>query len=101
MEQDAFDPATADGTALPFVRSSESLRIAGILYAACLGLEVEPERSICQLASQRLVRVFRGPETLMFILASARALRATCDWGPKQATPREDREEMEVCVARL
>ena len=37
----------------------------------------------------------------MFILASAQRAEGDVRLGPKQATPREDREEMEVCVARL
>src|SRR5207248_11680492 len=67
VEQNASGPARAYGTALSPFRSSESLRIAGVLHVACLGLEGEPERSVCELASECLVQLIRESDPLMFI----------------------------------
>lgn len=42
----------AHGTAVSFVRKPQSLRAAGVLHAACLGLEGKSQRHVRELASQ-------------------------------------------------
>ena len=54
-----------DGTALSSVRSSQSFRTAGLLYAARLGVEGQPEWGLRELASAGLVRLVRGPKPLI------------------------------------
>jgi hypothetical protein len=56
--------APAHGTGLSFVRRPESIRAPGVLYAACLGVEGESQRRVCELAPQRFVRGIRPPEPL-------------------------------------
>ena len=62
LEHDPHGAAGAHGTALPSVRSSESLRTARVLHAACLGMEGQPERGVRELAPTCLVRLIRGPK---------------------------------------
>src|SRR6185312_4469919 len=57
MGRKSFRTTRAYGTALPLLRSSQPLRTAGVLHAACLGVEGEPERRVCELASECLVPV--------------------------------------------
>ena len=45
----------AHGTALSSVRKPQSLRAPGVLHAACLGLEGQPQRHVRELAPQRVV----------------------------------------------
>ena len=61
-----------DGTALSSVRSSEPVRTAGVLHAACLGVEGQPERSVRELAPARFLRFVRGPKPTDARVGSAR-----------------------------
>ena len=54
-----------DGTAFSPVRGSESLRVTAVLHTARLGVEGQSERSVRQLAPERLVRLIRGVQPLM------------------------------------
>ena len=48
--------ASTHGTAPALVREPEPLRVAGVLYAACLGVEGEPHRHVRELARQDFLR---------------------------------------------
>ena len=54
-------PPELMGSSFICSRSPQSLRAAGVLHAACLGVEGQSQRRVRELAPQRFVPVIRGP----------------------------------------
>ena len=55
VERDAFIGAGADGPALSPVRSAQPLRAPGVLHAARVGVEGQPDGHVRELEPQRVV----------------------------------------------
>ena len=60
VECEALGSAGAHGTALSFVRHPQSFRAAGVLHAACLGMEGQSERRVRELAPNVSCESFAG-----------------------------------------
>ncbi len=58
-------PAAAHGTAVSSVREPQSLRAAGVLHAARLGVEGQPHRHVRELALQRVMRWIQSAVSLI------------------------------------
>src|SRR5581483_6222539 len=64
MALEARGSAGTDGTALSPVRQSQSVRAAGVLHPARLGVEGQSERDVRELAPAGVVRRVQGAESV-------------------------------------